>query len=227
MAQAHIEGLMADYHALTSQVEDVRSAVEAFRLRRGRAWSPDLSSPRPWGQLLRDRLLWEEPANPFSPPAVAARIHVISEPGVAGEAVSPKTAGWVWNSVDEVLEAARDSAAIRACRREHERRTLRETVGPYLNPRLELMRAQIALYQLYEADALWRPGEVAEEQWTPLIDAGYVTKAPKNPLSPSDTCTAIVEIGTAGARGSDVDPVTAGWVWNSADRQLFASGYEE
>jgi hypothetical protein len=226
LAQAHIEGLMADYQTLFRQVEDVRSALLEYRSRHGRAWSPPKSSPQPWQDLMRSRLLWSEPANPFSPPKVASRIHEIREPGVGGEAVSPKTAGWVWNSADGVLDVARDSAAIRACGREDERRTIREKVGPYLNPRLELMRAQIALYQLYEADDLWRPGEVDREQWTPLVRAGYVNAAPQNPMSPPETATTIVEIKTAGAGGKAVDPVSAGWVWNSADRKLFAAGYD-
>jgi hypothetical protein len=226
MAEAHIEGLMADYRALGSQVEDVRTAVTAYG-RRGRAWSPDLSSSQPWNELLRSRLLWEEPANPFSPPDVSTRILVLEEPGVAGESVSPKTAGWVWNSTDEILEVARDSAAIRACGREEKRRTIREKVGPYLDPRLELIRAQISLYQLYESDDLWKPGEVTSEQWTPLIRGGYVTRTPQNPMSPDDRCSRIVEVTESGALGSAVDPATAGWMWNSTDRRIFAAGYDE
>jgi hypothetical protein len=227
MVAAHIEGLMADYHMLESEAEEVRSAVEAFRARHGRAWSPDPLSPRPWEELIRRRLLRDEPVNPFSPPDVAAGIHVIREPRAAGEAVSPKTAGWVWNSADEVLDAAKDSAAIRACRLEQKRRTLREKVGPYLDPRLKLLRAQITLYQLYEAGILWGPGKVAEQQWAPLVDAGYLTVTPQNPLSPAGKRSTIVEIRTAGAGGSTVDPDSAGWVWNSADRRLYAAGYDE
>ncbi|MHC4218880.1 MAG: hypothetical protein ACYSU7_10550 [Planctomycetota bacterium] len=226
MAEAHIEGLMADYHALSGQVENVRTAVTAYG-RRGRVWTPDLSGSQPWNDLIRTRLLWEEPANPFSPPEVAAQVHVIEEPGVAGESVSPRTAGWVWNSTDEVLEVARDSAAIRACGREAKRRTIREQVGPYLDPRLELIRAQITLYQLYESDDLWRPGEVASEQWTPLIRGGYVTRTPQNPMSPDDLSSRIVEVTEGGALGSAIDPATAGWVWNSTDHKLFAAGYDQ
>ncbi|MHC4381804.1 MAG: hypothetical protein ACYTGY_09945 [Planctomycetota bacterium] len=226
MAQAHIEGLMADYQTLMNQVEEMRSTMQNYRARRGRAWSPDLSSSSPWQELIRARLLWREPVNPFSPPGVGAHLHVVQEPGVAGESISPKTAGWVWNSADEVLDVARDSAAIRACQREKKRRYVRETIGPYLDPRLELMRAQISLYQLYESDHLWKPGEVAREQWSPLINAGYVSAAPQNPMTPQDRCTSIVEITEAGASGKAVDPASAGWVWNSADRKLYAAGYD-
>ena len=45
--------------------------------------------------------------------------------------------------------------------RKHERRVIRETAGPFLDPVLETLRGQVALYQLYEAD-LWRDGDVAE-----------------------------------------------------------------
>ena len=226
MARTHIEGLMADYQTLGSVVEDMRSTIQKYRVRRGRAWSPDLSSSEPWKELLRAGVLWREPVNPFSPPGVGARIHVVQEPGVGGESVSPRTAGWVWNSADGVLDVARDSAAIRACQREKKRRYVRETVGPYLDQRLELMRAQISLYQLYESDHLWKPGEVAREQWTPLINAGYVSSAPQNPMTPQDRSTSIVEITDSGAGGKAVDPASAGWVWNSADRKLYAAGYD-
>jgi hypothetical protein len=46
-------------------------------------------------------------------------------------------------------------------------------------------------------------------------------------MSPRDRCTTIVEIGTEGARGKAVDPASAGWVWNSADRKLYAAGYDD
>ncbi|MHC4768818.1 MAG: hypothetical protein ACYTEI_08930 [Planctomycetota bacterium] len=226
MAEAHIAGLMADYQTLTNQVEEIRSAMQKYGGPRGRSWSPDPSSSQPWQELVRARLLWREPVNPFSPPDVNARIHVVHQAGVGGESVSPRTAGWVWNSADGVLDVARDSAAIRACQREKKRRYVRETIGPYLDPRLELMRAQISLYQLYESDHLWKPGEVAREQWTPLINAGYVSAAPQNPMSPADRCTTIVEITDPGARGKAVDPASAGWGWNSADRKLYAAGYD-
>jgi hypothetical protein len=226
LAKAHIEGLMADYQTLCNQVEDIGSVLDQYHDRRGRAWAPDLSSSEPWQELMRLGLLRREPVNPFSPPSVGSRIHVVDEPGVGAEAASPRTAGWVWNTADALLYVAGDSAAIRACRREQERRYLRETVGPYLDTRLELMRAQIALYQLYESDHLWKPGEVAREQWAPLIRAGYVSSAPHNPLTPEDRSQEIVEITEPGAKGKAVDPVSAGWVWNSADRKLYAAGYD-
>jgi hypothetical protein len=227
MAKAHIQGLMNDYQTLGSMVEDMRSTIQKYRVRRGRAWAPDTSSAHPWQELIRAGVLWQEPVNPFSPAGVGARIHVVDQPGVGGESVSPKTAGWVWNSADGVLDVARDSAAIRACQRERKRRYVRETVGPYLDQRLELMRAQISLYQLYESDHLWKPGEVAREQWSPLIRAGYVSSAPQNPLTPQGRSEDIVEITAPGAKGKAVDPASAGWVWNSADRKLYAAGYDE
>jgi hypothetical protein len=227
MARAHIEGLMADYQTLINQVENMRSVIQRYRGRRGRGWAPSSDGSGPWDELIRAGFLRREPVNPFSPAGMGGHVHVVGEPGVGGETVSPKIAGWVWNSADKALDVARDSAAIRACSREHERRYLRETVGPYLDSRLELMRAQIALYRLYESDHLWEPGEVAREQWRPLVRAGYVSSAPRNPMSPDDRCTSIVEITEAGARGRSVDPDAAGWVWNSTDRKLYAAGYDD
>jgi hypothetical protein len=226
-ASAHIEKLMQNFYALERQLDDLRSVLKAYRARRGTAWAPDPDADAPWETLLSTRLLRSVPVNPFSPPDVASRIEIVTMPGRTGEIISPKAAGWVWNSTDEILYAARDSGAMHACRREDHRRTMREKVGPYLDPRLELLRAQISLYQLYEHDDLWRPGEVADEQWEPLIRAGYVSAPPQNPMSPPDLSTTIVEVPTPGTTGSAVDPQSAGWVWNSADDRLFAAGYDQ
>ncbi len=225
LAEAHIEELMAKYYLLGSRLQNVRAQLELFSLR-GRSWSPGPDSKQPWEELIGRGFLEAEPVNPLSPRKVATRIHVINEPGATGEAVSPKTAGWVWNSADGTLDAARDSAAIAACRREHDLRVIREKAGPFLDPVLATLRGQVALYQLYEAD-LWRDGSVAKLQWRPLIRAGYIGDPPVNPLSPGEVCTKIVEIRTSGARGSAVDTDAAGWVWNSADRELYAAGYDD
>ena len=224
LAEAHIEELMAKYYLLGSELQTVRAQLELFSLR-GRPWSPGPDAQQPWEELIDLGFLQAEPVNPLSPRKVATRIHVIDEPGATGEAVSPKTAGWVWNSADGTLDVARDSAAIAACRREHDLRVIRESAGPFLNPLLATLRGQVVLYQLYEAD-LWRDGSVAKLQWRPLIRAGYIGDPPVNPLSPGEVCTKIVEIRTSGARGSAVDTDTAGWVWNSADRELYAAGYD-
>jgi hypothetical protein len=226
-AQAHIEELMQKFYTLERQTENLRDVLKAYRARRGTSWSPETQVDAPWEPLLKERLLRGVPANPFSPPDVATYVDIVRMPGKTGDIVSPRAAGWVWNSTDEKLYAARDSAAIRACRREDHRRTMRDKVGPYLDPRLELLRAQISLYQLYESDDLWRPGEVADEQWDPLIRAGYIGMAPQNPMSPPHLSSTIVEVTEAGTPGSAVDPHTAGWVWNSADDRLYAAGYDQ
>jgi hypothetical protein len=218
---------MQNFYTLERQTDDLRNVLKAYRARRGTSWAPDPDSDAPWAPLIQERLLRGVPANPFSPPDVATRIDVVRTPGKTGEIVNPKAAGWVWNSTDEILYAAQDSAAIRACRREDYRRTMRDKVGPYLDPRLELLRAQISLYQLYESDDLWRPGEVADEQWDPLIRAGYVSVAPQNPMSPPQLSTTIVEVADTGVSGSAIDPASAGWVWNSADDRLYAAGYDQ
>jgi hypothetical protein len=226
-ARAHIAELMQKFYTLERLTDDARTVLKSHRARTGATWSPEADPTDPWAPLILQRLLREAPANPFSPPDVATRVDVVRAPGATGETVSPKTAGWVWNSTDGMLYAARDSAAIRACRREDHRRTMREKVGPYLDPRLELLRAQISLYQLYETDDLWRPGEVADEQWDPLIRAGYLSLAPQNPMSPPHLSTTIVEVADKGVSGGAVDPQSAGWVWNSADDRLYAAGYDQ
>lgn len=224
MVQAHIDGLMSKYYTLAREIDTVRSRLEQFT-HSGRTWSPGVDPSRPWDQLIRRRFMRAEPVNPFSPSDVATAVHVTAVPGATGETVSPKTAGWVWNSTDRVLDAARDSAAIRACGMEHQRRQVHQTAAPYLDPILESVRGQIALYQLYE-DSLWPDGSVAEQQWAPLINAGYLGDTPVNPLSPRDARTRIIEIRTPGARGSAIDAKRAGWVWNSADQELYAAGYD-
>lgn len=50
---------------------------------------------------------------------------------------------------------------------------------------------------------------------------------PANPLSPPDVATRIIEVTTTGARWDAVDPSRAGWIWNSADGILWASGFDD
>ena len=224
-AKAHMDDLLAKRRDLETQVERVQSMIARHSMRSGEPWSPDPDPKQPWGTLVGPSLE-RAPVNPFSPARVASRIAVIDKPGATGETVRPKTAGWVWNEHDHTLDAARDSAAIRASEREDRRRLIRNAYGPHLTSTLQTLRGQVVLYSLYETP-LWGPGEVATEQWAPLINAGYIFDAPDNPLAPREVSGLIVEVAASGADGESVNPRIAGWVWNSVDRKLFAAGYRE
>ncbi len=224
-AKAHMDGLLAKRKTLEDQLATVKSMIARYTSRYGEQWSPDPDPKQPWRTLI-GRTLAAAPVNPFSPPDVATHIAVIDAPGATGEAVSPKTAGWVWNEFDRTLYAASDSAAFAAAEREERRRVIRDTYGPHLSSTLRTLRGQVVLYTLYETP-LWGPGEVASQQWTPLLDAGYIFETPDNPMSPREVSQRIVEIAVHGADGESVRPEIAGWVWNSTDRVLYAAGYRD
>lgn len=61
------------------------------------------------------------------------------------------------------------------------------------------------------------------EQWKQLLAGGFLPTAPSNPLSPDAVASKIV----AGACGSDVDPATAGWVFNAKTGTLAAAGVDD
>ncbi len=224
-AKAHMDGLLAKRKTLEDQLATVQSMIGRFTTRYGEQWSPDPDPKQPWRTLI-GRTLAAAPINPFSPPDVATNIAVIDVPGATGDAVSPKTAGWVWNKFDHTLYAARDSAALAAAEREERRRVVRNTYGPHLASTLRSLRGQVVLYTLYETP-LWSPGEVTSQQWTPLLNAGYIFETPDNPMSPREVSQRIVEIAVRGADGESVSPEIAGWVWNSTDRVLYAAGYRD
>jgi len=224
-AKAHMDDLAAKRARLDSQLDKLQTMLARHAKRYGRSWSPAPDPNQPWDTLIagtRNAV----PVNPFSPAGVATRIAVIDVRGGGGETVSPKTAGWVWNKADRTLHAATDSAAARASEREQRRRVVATTYGPHLMSSLRTLRGQIALYTLYETP-LWIPGEVAAQQWAPLLDAGYIFDTPDNPISPREIAEHIVEVTDRGADGQSVNPAVAGWVWNSTDRMLFAAGYRE
>ena len=224
-AKAHMDDLIAKRKVLDSQFEKLQKMLARHASRYGQPWSPDPDPTQPWGTLIA-RTHNEAPVNPFSPAKVATHIVFIDIRGTGGETVSPKTAGWVWNTTDRTLHAAMDSAAVRASVREQRRRVIATTYGPHLMTTLRTLRGQIALYTLYETP-LWIPGEVASQQWKPLLDAGYIFDTPDNPISPPDVAKLIIEITVRGADGESVSPSVAGWVWNPTDRMLFAAGYRE
>ncbi len=224
-AKAHMDGLLAKRAILDSELDQLQTMLARHASRYGRPWSPGPDVTQPWDTLIA-RTRNDAPVNPFSPAKVATHIVVLDTRGAGGETVSPKTAGWVWNKTSQTLEAATDSAAVRASEREQRRRVIATTYGPHLMAELRTLRGQIALYTLYETP-LWIPGEVASQQWAPLLNAGYIFDTPDNPISPREVAELIVEVTDRGADGESVNPSVAGWVWNTTDRMLFAAGYRE
>ncbi len=92
----------------------------------------------------------------------------------------------------------------------------------------QTIRSQIELYRVQHDDKLpWAPGEVAQKQWAPLVDENYLQGAPRNPLSPPGAATRIIELTERGDRGRNIDPSTAGWVWNSTDHNFYSIGKED
>ena len=65
------------------------------------------------------------------------------------------------------------------------------------------------------------PDVIGSWDWTRL------TGPPANPLSPPDVASLIIEVTATGARWDAVDPSRAGWIWNSADGILWASGFDD
>ncbi len=103
-----------------------------------------------------------------------------------------------------------------------------EAAGPNIDSIVQTVRSQIELYRVQHDDELpWAPGEVAQKQWTPLVDEDYLQAAPRNPCVSEEVATTIVELTEPGDIGANIDRATAGWAWNSTDEMLYAIGVEE
>jgi hypothetical protein len=86
---------------------------------------------------------------------------------------------------------------------------------------LERTRAAVADY-LRTAGA---PPEVAERTlWEVLIEKELIQAPPHNPDAPSAVASRVVVVTTPGQGGDAADPTEAGWVWNSADEELYLAG---
>ena len=98
-----------------------------------------------------------------------------------------------------------------------------------LQSMLHTINAQVELYGELEGRLPWAPGEVGDTQWSALVERSYFQAAPRNRLSSEHrgTWTRIVEVAEPGATGAQIDPLDAGWVWNSADNRMYATGFPE
>ncbi len=91
---------------------------------------------------------------------------------------------------------------------------------------VQTVRSQIELYAVQNGRYPWSAGDGAEGQWDVLIQGNYLQRAPRNPLSPPSAATRIIELTEPRDTGSNIDPSTAGWVWNSTDHTFYAIGRE-
>lgn len=91
---------------------------------------------------------------------------------------------------------------------------------------VQTVRSQIELYAVQNGRYPWSAGDGAEGQWDVLIQGNYLHGAPRNPLSPPSAATRIIELTEPGDTGRDIDPSTAGWVWNSTDQNFYSIGKE-
>jgi hypothetical protein len=64
---------------------------------------------------------------------------------------------------------------------------------------------------------------LVNDQWKQLLAGGFLPQPPANPLSPQAVASKIVP----GVCGSDVDPATAGWVFNAKTGTLAAAGIDD
>jgi hypothetical protein len=220
-----IDAMMVDFSTVRSLEQMIRTQLGLFEKRKGSVWSPGPDPDHAWSALLGSSLQ-RPPENPFSPDNVATHVTVLREPGLTGDQVSPRVAGWAWNTADEILYAARDAAAIRACAREEDRRIRLDRAGPLLRQKLTMLRAQINFFIIYEGVSPWEAGNIDGRQWRPLIERGYVSHPPMNPMVPHSVSTRIVEVRRTGLTGTAIDPETAAWVWNSADYKIYAAGFD-
>lgn len=105
-------------------------------------------------------------------------------------------------------------------------RHLRRATEAEMRAKLKTVRTAC---ELYWVENLEHPG-FAERGWDDLLVGGYLREAPSNPLSPQDVGTQILVVDTPTTTGADVDPTTAGWVWNTGSNwgaRMFAAGLRE
>ena len=78
--------------------------------------------------------------------------------------------------------------------------------------------------ELYRARNRGRYPDFAGVGWTNMLDGGYLTSAPRNPaINPDAKKTLVTVNATAGVNGNS----NFGWVWNSVDRKMYASYFNE
>jgi type II secretory pathway pseudopilin PulG len=100
-------------------------------------------------------------------------------------------------------------------------RARNEAVARCLAMQLRYLQGQIDLYMARHGNA----PPITAAGWTPLVQDGSLRDLPTNPawswIDPGPNTVEVV--GTPGVRGSP----EAAWVWNSVDRVIAASCFDE
>ena len=94
-----------------------------------------------------------------------------------------------------------------------------------LNNTVELYKSQRrGAYPNFATDGWGSPSDVSDPNTRSLVGLRYLKEAPRHPrFATGDANATAIEVVTGTARGH----ATAGWVWNSTDREVYASFFNE
>ncbi len=92
------------FHILSVQ-QTIRSQIELYRVQHDDElpWAPGEVAQKQWAPLVDEDYLQAAPRNLHVSEAVATTIVELTEPGDIGANIDRATAGWAWNSPDEML----------------------------------------------------------------------------------------------------------------------------
>ena len=92
---------------ILSTEQTIRSQIELYRVQHygELPWAPGEVAQKQWAPLVDEDYLQAAPRNPCVSEEVATTIVELTEPGDIGANIDRATAGWAWNSTDEMLYA--------------------------------------------------------------------------------------------------------------------------
>ena len=92
---------------ILSVQQTIRSQIELYRGQHydELPWAPGEVAQKQWAPLVDEDYLQAAPRNLHVSEAVATTIVELTEPGDIGANIDRATAGWAWNSTDEMLYA--------------------------------------------------------------------------------------------------------------------------
>ncbi len=87
--------------------QTIRSQIELYRVQHydELPWAPGEVAQKQWAPLVDEKYLQVAPRNRYVSEEVATTIVELTEPGDVGANIDRATAGWAWNSTDEILYA--------------------------------------------------------------------------------------------------------------------------
>ena len=90
---------------ILSTEQTIRSQIELYRVQHygELPWAPGEVAQKQWAPLVDEDYLQAAPRNLHVSEAVATTIVELTEPGDIGANIDRATAGWAWNSTDEML----------------------------------------------------------------------------------------------------------------------------